>query len=121
MAKRPENKPFFEAKIFPKNEILAKHCFFWLLMLYCKHSRLNGWGCPLGIETIRNAGFLQSFQRLNGWGCPLGIETLSIKIFQKQSQRLNGWGCPLGIETGFKNFDSEDHPLAKWLGMSVRN
>ena len=30
----------------PKTEILGISCFFWLLMQYCKHSKLNGLGSP---------------------------------------------------------------------------
>lgn len=34
-----------------KKEPLAEACFFWLLMLYYEHSRLNGLWSPFGIET----------------------------------------------------------------------
>ena len=44
-------------------------------MLYYKHSRLNGLGCPLGIETRKIAMIDRMARWLNGLGCPLGIET----------------------------------------------
>ncbi len=34
-----------------KNVARAKARVFWLLMLYYEGSRLNGSGCPFGIET----------------------------------------------------------------------
>src|SRR5713101_1363338 len=46
-----KNEGHFGKKIPSKKEPLANACFFWLAMLYYKHSRLNGRGCPLGIET----------------------------------------------------------------------
>src|SRR6266852_7658387 len=52
-----KNEGHFGKKIPSKKEPLANACFFWLAMLYYKHSRLNGRGCPLGIETVM-ANFL---------------------------------------------------------------
>src|SRR5947209_2749825 len=46
-----ENDPTCSEKTSPKNECLENACLFWLPMLHYEHSRLNGWGCPLGIET----------------------------------------------------------------------
>ena len=44
-------------------------------MLYYECRRLNGWGCPFGIETTRKHVLLNIHPGLNGWGCPFGIET----------------------------------------------
>src|SRR5207237_1744048 len=46
-----ENDPNSSEKNSPKNECLENACLFWLPMLHYQHSRLNGWGCPFGIET----------------------------------------------------------------------
>src|SRR6266487_4091784 len=62
-------------KFASKKEPLANACFFWLLMLYYKHSRLNGLWSPLGIATNCAIHFLLVFQRLNGLWSPLGIAT----------------------------------------------
>ena len=38
-------------------------------------------------------------ERVNGWGCPIGIETGPLILCGGYVFRLNGWGCPIGIET----------------------
>jgi len=47
-----ENASENDRKLEPKNPRKTRPAnmlaFFWLLMLYYKHSRLNGWGCPFG-------------------------------------------------------------------------
>ena len=48
---RAKEARFSLSKNPSKNETLEKHCFFWLLMLYYKHSSLNGLGSPFGMET----------------------------------------------------------------------
>src|SRR5258708_23475939 len=69
-----KNGEHFGKKIPSKKEPLANACFFWLAMLYYKHSRLNGRGCPLGIETPNQTASSSRSSWLNGRGCPLVIE-----------------------------------------------
>ena len=61
-------------------------------------------------------------QRLNGRGCPSGIETLTI-ICDSSAQLgwLNGRGCPSGIETYDRSVESNPTSEAEWQGLSVRN
>ena len=51
MINRSKNALISASKNPPKKASRENACFFWLLMLYYEHSRLNGRGCPSGIET----------------------------------------------------------------------
>src|SRR5437588_12910796 len=55
-------------------EPLENTCPERLLMLYYECRRLNGWGCPFGIESKSKKSPQRLWIGLNGWGCPFGIE-----------------------------------------------
>src|SRR6266487_4743313 len=103
-------------KFASKKKPLANACFFWLLMLYYKHSRQNGQWSPLGIDTSLSfpfAGLPAAGQ--NGQWSPLGIDTcISRHAESRIAHGKMASGARWGLIPDLCNFLLSILTAAKW-------